>query len=124
MVVSFAGTFSGLQEAEKLHRLYAENGHGRSGLQGVSRDSGSREGDSRDGGIREGDSREGNSTDGDIREGEDAVLGTLADAVEAVLYGYLGIACDLDKLDFDMKKRCVVKSKKEIDAIADAPVGG
>ncbi|CAL1367091.1 unnamed protein product [Linum trigynum] len=104
MVVSFAGTFSGLQEAEKLHRLYAENGHGRSGLQGKSTSTDSREGDS--------------------KEDEDTVLGDQVGSVEAALYGYLGIACDLDKLDFDMKKRCLVKSKKEINAIADAPDGG
>jgi hypothetical protein len=38
---------------------------------------------------------------------------------ENVLYGYLGISIDLDKLDFETKKRCVVKSKKEIKAVAD-----
>ena len=43
-----------------------------------------------------------------------------ADKVEHVLGGHLEIAGDLDKLDFEAKERCVVKSKKEILAIADA----
>lgn len=42
--------------------------------------------------------------------------------VEDVLYGYLGIAGDLDKLDFETKSRSTVKSKKEIYAIAGAPL--
>ncbi|KAG8387526.1 hypothetical protein BUALT_Bualt02G0030200 [Buddleja alternifolia] len=40
---------------------------------------------------------------------------------ESYLYGHLGIAEDLDKLDFDTKKRCVLRSKKEILSIVDAP---
>ena len=42
--------------------------------------------------------------------------------MEHVLYGYLEIVGDLDKLDFEAKERCVVKSKKEIWAIVDAPL--
>ncbi|KAL4292700.1 hypothetical protein HN51_043051 [Arachis hypogaea] len=38
---------------------------------------------------------------------------------ENVLYGYLGNAEDLDKLDFESKKHSVVKSKKDIQAIVD-----
>ncbi|GMI89002.1 hypothetical protein HRI_002569500 [Hibiscus trionum] len=38
--------------------------------------------------------------------------------VKDVLYGYLGIAGDLDKLDFETKSHSVVKSKKEIYGIA------
>ncbi|CAN1252393.1 hypothetical protein LINPERPRIM_LOCUS8002 [Linum perenne] len=94
MVVTFAATFSGLQEAEKLHKLYSENKHGRPEFQQIT------------------------STNDDkkmVEEGE-----ANDKEAEAVLYGFLGIACDLDKLDFEMKKRCVVKSKKEIDAISVA----
>ncbi|KAK8697744.1 hypothetical protein V6N13_113882 [Hibiscus sabdariffa] len=40
--------------------------------------------------------------------------------VKDVLYGYLGIAGDLDKLDFETKSHSVIKSKKEIYGIADA----
>ncbi|KAE8693581.1 Detected protein of unknown function [Hibiscus syriacus] len=39
--------------------------------------------------------------------------------VEDVLYGYLGVAGDMDKLDFETKSHSVVKSKKEIYSIAD-----
>ena len=40
---------------------------------------------------------------------------------EVVLYGYMGIAEDLDKLDFDTKRRCLIQSKQEIQELADAP---
>ncbi|XVF19758.1 hypothetical protein REPUB_Repub11eG0138400 [Reevesia pubescens] len=89
MIVIFHGTFSGLQEAERLHKLYAENKHGRAEFQQVNCSS---------------------------RETWKAS----PDKVEDVLYGYLAIAGDLDKLDFETKSRSVVKSKKEIYAIADA----
>lgn len=94
IVVSFNGTFSGLREAERLHRLYADNRHGRAEFQQISFSG-------------------PNSGSGQTRR-------FLAKKAENVLYGYLGIAGDLDKLDFEIKKWCVVKSKKEINAIADA----
>ncbi|KAK9280497.1 hypothetical protein L1049_014189 [Liquidambar formosana] len=96
MVVKFNGTLSGLQEAEKLHKFYAENKHGRAEFQEISSDSGN----------------------GRSKESRNAIV----DKAEDVLYGYLGIAGDLDKLDFETKKRSVVKSKKKIQAIADAPL--
>ncbi|KAL3530417.1 hypothetical protein ACH5RR_009739 [Cinchona calisaya] len=79
MVVEFAGRLSGLQEAERLHKVYADNNHGRAEfLQIKSCNNGGHGG-----------------------ETECAPLNKLED----VLYGYLGIAEDLDKLDFDAKKR-------------------
>lgn len=95
MVVRFNGTFSGLQKAEKLHHIYDENQHGRAELQ---------------------QTKSNNVKTGSCEENQKAK----ANKVEHVLYGYLGIAGDLDKLDFETKERSVVKSKKEIQAIADA----
>lgn len=89
MTVIFHGTFSGLKEAERLHKLYAENKHGRAEFQQINCSSG---------------------------ETKKAPL----DKVKDVLYGYLGIAGDLDKLDFETKSCALVKSKKEIYATADA----
>ncbi|GLU19233.1 hypothetical protein SLE2022_354940 [Rubroshorea leprosula] len=91
MVVMFHGTFSGLQEAERLHQLYTENKHGRAEFQQI-------------------DSRSSGSGETQRRQ---------ADKVQTILFGYLGIADDLHKLDFETKRRCVVRSKKEIQAIAD-----
>ncbi|XP_057955806.1 uncharacterized protein LOC131149398 [Malania oleifera] len=96
MVVTFSGTFSGLQEAERLHRFYAESKHGRAEFRQI-------------------DPKSGNGCGGGTQEGA-------VEKVEHVLYGYLGLAGDLDKIDFETKKRCVVKSKKDIQAIADAPI--
>ncbi|ONK57398.1 uncharacterized protein A4U43_C09F110 [Asparagus officinalis] len=41
---------------------------------------------------------------------------------EELLYGYMAVAEDLDKLDPETKKRSLVKSKKDIKAVADAPL--
>ena len=32
-----------------------------------------------------------------------------------IFYGYLAIASDLDKLDFDTKKKIMIKSRRELD---------
>lgn len=44
------------------------------------------------------------------------------EAEEQLLYGYMGISEDLDKLDFHNRKWSVVKSKKEILDLANDPV--
>ncbi|CAI9091304.1 OLC1v1026289C2 [Oldenlandia corymbosa var. corymbosa] len=41
---------------------------------------------------------------------------------EPLLYGYMGISEDLDKVDFDTKRRCSIRSKWEIEYIAEAPL--
>ena len=41
---------------------------------------------------------------------------------EEWLHGYMGTVEDLDRLDSDTKRRCVIKSKKDIEDIADAPI--
>ncbi|KAL6967072.1 hypothetical protein U1Q18_032876 [Sarracenia purpurea var. burkii] len=96
MVVRFTGTFSGLQEAEKLHKFYADNKHGRAELQQI------------------------NASDCSIGNGK--AQKASANTMENCLYGYLGIADDLDKLDFETKKWCSVRSKKGIQEMADAPL--
>lgn len=94
MIASFNATLSGLKEAESLHKLYADKKHGRVEFQQI---------------ISGGH----NTTNKEMEK-------VSADEVVNVLYGYLGISEDLDKLDSEHGKRCVVKSKKEIQAIADA----
>ncbi|KAL5974588.1 hypothetical protein ACLOJK_031258 [Asimina triloba] len=91
LVVKFLPTFSGLQEADRLHKHYAENKCGRKDFEQIA-------------------SNPGNGSDAELQ----------VDKAELVLYGYMGIAGDLDKLDFETTKRCMVKSKKDIEAIADA----
>lgn len=93
MVVKFNSTLSGLQAAERLHKFYAETKHGKAEFQRINTCSSSCTGE--------------------------APKAASAEKVEHVLYGYLGIAEDLEKLDFETKKRCVVKSKKAIQRIAD-----
>ncbi|CAK9134779.1 unnamed protein product [Ilex paraguariensis] len=99
MEVKFLGTFSGLQDAEKLHKYFAENKRGRKDFERITY------------------GRSKNSRS-DKREGE-----MKGDEVEELLlYGYMGIAEDLDKVDFDTKRKCSIKSKKEIQDLVDAPV--
>ncbi|KAJ0084700.1 hypothetical protein Patl1_30473 [Pistacia atlantica] len=94
MVVNFYGTFSGLQEAEKLHELFADKKRGRAEFEHIT--------------------FQGRISSDKTRN---------ADKVENVLYSYLGIAEDLDKLDFEAKRRCFVKSKKDILTIAHTGFG-
>ncbi|KAJ9553694.1 LOW QUALITY PROTEIN: hypothetical protein OSB04_017739 [Centaurea solstitialis] len=94
MLVKFLGTFSGLQEAERIHQYFAKNKHGRKELEHMSSGKGKGKGENGNG-----------DKDG-----------------EGVVFGYMGIAEDLDKVDFDTKRKCTIKSKKEIHDIADAPV--
>lgn len=91
MLVKFSGTLSGFLEAERLHNLFAEKKHGKTELLEMAASGGS-----------------GKEVD---EEPEDKV--------EDILYGYLGIVEDFDKLNFDMRQRYVAKSKKEILALVD-----
>ncbi|WOG94502.1 hypothetical protein DCAR_0313798 [Daucus carota subsp. sativus] len=92
MAVIFNSTLSGLKAAERLHNFYSETRHGRSDFENIRICSSSR------------------------RTGETSKASEKK--AEHVLYGYLGIAEDLDKLEYETKKRCLVKSKKEIENIA------
>nr|XP_043640305.1 uncharacterized protein LOC122611347 [Erigeron canadensis] len=94
MLVKFLGTFSGLQDAEKIHQYFVRNKHGRRDLDKVSSSKG----------------KSSNSEEGESKE------------AERVLFGYMGIAEDLDKVNADTKKKCIIKSKKEIHEFADGPV--
>ncbi|KAL5717112.1 hypothetical protein ACHQM5_010183 [Ranunculus cassubicifolius] len=94
MVVKFMPTFSGLQAAERLHKYYADKKHGRDEYDNLQLQS--------------------NSTSVSVEDNKP----------ENVLYGYLGLSEDMDKLEFETKKWCSIKSKKDIHAIADAPLKG
>lgn len=95
MVATFGAMFSGLQEAERLHKSFADKNHGRDEFQKIN-------------------------SSNLIDDSHKGLHKARANTMESVLYGYLGLAEDLDKLDFETKKRAVVKSKKEIQAIVDA----
>ncbi|KAK1416580.1 hypothetical protein QVD17_32371 [Tagetes erecta] len=96
MLVKFLGTFSGLQDAEKIHEHFSKNRHGRKHLEQIT-------------------SGKGKSHREESEKNADK-------EAEQVLFGYMGIAEDLDKVDIDTKRKCSIKSKKEIQDIADAPV--
>ncbi|KAI3992369.1 hypothetical protein MKX01_030090 [Papaver californicum] len=96
MVVTFNSTFSGMQEAQRLHNYYTDKKRGRADFLRINSKSGEKSEESH---------------------------GELAKNVSHdVLYGYMGTAEDLDKLDFGSKSKCIVKSKKDIQAIAVAPL--
>uniref|UniRef100_A0A1D1Z973 Protein SUPPRESSOR OF GENE SILENCING 3 n=1 Tax=Anthurium amnicola TaxID=1678845 RepID=A0A1D1Z973_9ARAE len=91
-LVKFMPTFSGLQEADRLHKHYRDKKCGRKELEEVT-------------------SKESSGKDAEPQV-----------EAEQLFYGYMGTMEDLDKLDPETKRRCVLKSKKEIESIADAPV--
>jgi hypothetical protein len=97
MVVKFLGTFTGLGDAERLHKYFAENKRGRVDFERFI-SSNAKSSNSWDAGIQ-----------GDKVE-------------EDILYGYMGIAEDFDKVDFNTRKSNLVKSKKEIQDLANAPL--
>lgn len=97
MIVKFLGTFSGVENADKLHKYFAENMHGRADFELITSD-----------------------TDKSRNIGDEEMQGDKLK--EHVLYGYMGISEDLDKLDFDTKRRSLIRSKKEIQDLADDPV--
>ncbi|XVF75722.1 hypothetical protein PTKIN_Ptkin13bG0209600 [Pterospermum kingtungense] len=96
MVVKFLGTFTGLAVAEKLHKYLAENKRGRLEFQRIT----------------------SNNDKNSIKE--IGIQGDKSD--EQLLYGYMAIAEDLDKLDFHNRKWSMIKSKKEILELANDPV--
>ncbi|KAJ8568452.1 hypothetical protein K7X08_027985 [Anisodus acutangulus] len=95
LMVKFSATLSGLEEAERLCDVYAHRKHGRAEFQRIS--------------------------SGHSGSGDDETKEPLTDKVGKILYGYLGIAEDLDKVDFETKKRSSVRSRKQIKDIAVAP---
>uniref|UniRef100_A0A2P2JYE8 XS domain-containing protein n=1 Tax=Rhizophora mucronata TaxID=61149 RepID=A0A2P2JYE8_RHIMU len=97
MLVQFLGTFTGLGNAERLHKYFADGKRGRENFERKTRNN------SKSSGGQEGGSQ------GDNLE-------------EHLLYGYMGIAEDLDSLDFNTKKWILIKNKKEIQELIDAPV--
>ncbi|KAK1382654.1 XS domain-containing protein [Heracleum sosnowskyi] len=96
MVVKFLGTSSGVQDAEKLHKYFLENKRGRVDFSKIN-------------------SSKHKISKIDGKNPEDKLD-------ETELYGYMGIAEDLDQVDFDTKKKCSIRSKKEIQDIVDAPI--
>ncbi|KAG7946273.1 hypothetical protein I3843_14G031500 [Carya illinoinensis] len=94
MVVKFLGTFTGLGDSERLHKYFAENKHGRVDFVRLT-------------------SNNSNSWDAETQADK---------AEEHILYGYMGIAEDLDKVDFNTRKSNCIKSKEEIQDLANAPL--
>ncbi|XP_050384817.1 uncharacterized protein LOC126801495 [Argentina anserina] len=92
VLVKFLGTFTGLGNAERIHKYFAEQNRGRADFECAT---------SNNGKIVE---AEGNSVE------------------ERLLHGYMGIAEDLDKVDFNTRNWSLIKSKKEIQELANAPV--
>lgn len=96
MVIKYRGTFSGLESAEKLHKYFAENKRGRVEFQGII------------------------SSDGE--SSKNAEKGEGEKLEDLLLYGYMATSEDLDRLDFNNRKYSLIKSRKEIQELANAPV--
>ncbi|RRT44260.1 hypothetical protein B296_00041244 [Ensete ventricosum] len=92
-MVKFANTQVGIKESERLADYFEKDNHGRKGW---ARAQASQSGD---------DDKNPTLVKTDEKTGEK----------KRVLYGYLATASDLDKIDFDMRKRAVIKSRRELD---------
>eukprot|EP00262_Sarcandra_glabra_P010985 TRINITY_DN26697_c0_g1_i1.p1 TRINITY_DN26697_c0_g1~~TRINITY_DN26697_c0_g1_i1.p1 ORF type:complete len:575 (+),score=84.96 TRINITY_DN26697_c0_g1_i1:220-1944(+) len=94
-VVKFAEDRSGLKEAERLAEFFEKESHGRRGW--------ARAQDSQTG--KDDDEKNPDLVKVDEKTGEK----------KRIFYAYFGTAADLDKVDFDMKKKAVIKSRREFD---------
>ncbi|RWW62372.1 hypothetical protein BHE74_00030497, partial [Ensete ventricosum] len=92
-MVKFANTQAGMKESERLADYFEKDNHGRKGW---ARAQACQSGD---------DDKNPTLVKTDEKTGEK----------KRVLYGYLATASDLDKIDFDMRKRAVIKSRRELD---------
>nr|DAD19553.1 TPA_asm: hypothetical protein HUJ06_021016 [Nelumbo nucifera] len=91
-VVKFAADQSGLKEATRLAEFFEKEGHGR---EGWARAQSSKSGKD--------DENNPNLVKVDEKTGEK----------KRIFYGYLGTASDLDKVDFDTRKRAVIENRRE-----------
>lgn len=92
-VVKFANTQAGLKEAERLAEYFEKDNHGRKGW-----------------------ARAQASQSGDEDENPALVkVDPKSGEKKRILYGYLAMASDLDKVDFDTRKKAVIKSRRELD---------
>lgn len=92
--VKFPSTEVGLREAENLAEFFEKDNHGRKGWARVQA-------------SQSGNNEEKNPdlVKVDKKTGEK----------NRVFYGYLATAMDLDKVEFDMRKKVVIKSRKELN---------
>ncbi|KAJ9175417.1 hypothetical protein P3X46_013974 [Hevea brasiliensis] len=97
MLIKFLGTFTGLGNAERLHEYFAEKKRGREEFERKT-------------------SNANKSSNGFEAE----IQGDMLE--DRLLYGYMGVVDDLDKLDFNTKKWISVKSKKDIQDLENDPV--
>lgn len=102
IIVKFSPSSAGLQEAEQLIKYFESNNHGRKDWLRVQSST---------------LNQENGEENPDLVETDEKTK-----LKKRVLYGYLAIAGDLEKLDVDTRKRALVKSKKDMDATADGPV--
>ncbi|CAJ2629465.1 unnamed protein product [Trifolium pratense] len=95
ILVKFLGTFVGLGDAERIGKYLSDSNRGRADYGRVKSE-----------GVK-------NCNIGDTDQ---------ADEVENLLYGYVAIAEDFEKLDFNSKNWSSVKSRKDIDDLDKDPV--
>eukprot|EP00253_Pinus_taeda_P013383 PITA_13383 len=102
IIVKFSPSSAGLQEAEQLIKYFESKNHGRKDWLRVQSSTVNQENGEENPELVETDEK--------------------TKLKKRVLYGYLAIAGDLEKLDVDTRKKALVKSKKDIDATADGQV--
>lgn len=91
-VVKFAADHSGLKDAVRLAEYFEKENRGRKGWSHVQPLS-----------LGKDDEKNPSLVKVDERSGEK----------KRIFYGYLGTVADLDKVDFDMRKRVVIESRRE-----------
>lgn len=98
VIIKCAPVLSGLHDAEHLHKHFASSGLGRDDWMRV-----------------EIDKQKSNADAARVPEEEKSKK-------KNMLYGYIALAYDLDKVDLDLHRRCQIKSRKDIEVIAGDPL--
>ncbi|KAI4373081.1 hypothetical protein MLD38_011244 [Melastoma candidum] len=103
ILVKFLETFSGLENAGRLHEYFTVNKRSRQEFTRIA-------------------SRRGNGSSRGQAHAVDSQVSQGDKIGETVLYGYVGVADDMDRLDFGTKKEVKLKSRREILDLANGPV--
>ncbi|KAI4295049.1 hypothetical protein MLD38_040674 [Melastoma candidum] len=100
ILAKFLGTFSGLENAGRLHEYFTVNKRSRQEFKRLASHGGD-----------------------DCSRSQSQTAASQGDEIEeTILYGYMGVADDMDRLDFGTKKGITVKSRREILDFANCPV--
>ncbi|XP_047341153.1 uncharacterized protein LOC124944852 [Impatiens glandulifera] len=105
VVLKYLGIFSNLQNAKRIEKYFLDNKRGRADFERVASSN-----------------KCSSTTISSSNDDDDKKNSGSKEEEENSYYGYMGISEDLDIIDLETMNKCVIKSKKEIQDLAHAPI--